>query len=128
MAIDTRRIRRYRSQSLRLLGDALDHTRTGRWSRAEDLLWGSLTQAIKGVALARGLELEGDEAVRSFASELGEESRDRRLRNGFERLHSYGEIVQGVRDSRARVDRLYPILEDITNAVELLWDMVRVDE
>ena len=72
--------------------------------------------------------MEGDEAVRAFASELGEESRDRRLRNGFDRLHSYGEIVQGVRDSRARVDRLYPILEDITNAVELLWDMVRVDE
>ncbi len=128
MAIDTRRIRRYRSQSLRLLGDALDHVRMGRWSRGEDLLWGSLTQAVKGVALARGLELDGDEAVRAFAEELGEATRDRRLRNGFERLRSFGEIVQGVRDSRARVDRLYPILEDITNAVERLWEMVPVDE
>ena len=128
MAIDIRRIRRYRSQSLRLLGDALEHVRSGRWSRAEDLLWGSLTQAVKGVALARGTELDGDDAVRAFASELGEQGRDRRVRNGFDRLKSFGEVVQGVRDSRARVDRLYPIVEDITNAVESLWDMVPIDE
>ena len=72
MAIDTRRIRRYRDQSLRLLGDSLEHVRSGRWNRAEDLLWGSITQAVKGVALSRGVELDGDEAVRAYAAELGE--------------------------------------------------------
>ena len=127
MAVDTRRIRRYRSQSLRLLEDALAHLRSGRWSRAEDLLWGSLTQAVKGVALSRGVELDGGDAVRAYASELGEDTRDRRVRDGFDRLRSFGEVAQGIRDSRARVDRLFPIFQDISDAVERLWDMAPDD-
>ena len=115
LAIDTRRIRRYRDQSLRLLGDSLEHVRSGRWNRAEDLLWGSLTQAVKGVALSRGVELDGDDAVRTYAAELGEETRDRRIREGFNRLRTFGEVVQGIRDSRTRVDRLF--VEPVSLAV-----------
>ena len=128
MAVDTPRIRRYRSQSLRLLGDAMDQMRGGRWGRAEDLLWGSLTQAIKGVALNNGRELDGDEAVRAYATELGQETRDRRIRDAFDRLASFGDLVQGIRESRSRVDRLYPIIEDVSGAVERLWELVPRDE
>ena len=50
---DEDRLLRYRSQSLRLLRDAIEEIRAGRWERCEELLWGSLTQAVKGVALGR---------------------------------------------------------------------------
>ena len=124
MPVDNSRIRRYRTQSLRMLDSALGQMRGGRWSHSEDLLWGSLTLAIKGVALSRGQQLEGDEAVRDYASQLGQERRDRRIREVFNQLASFGESVQKVRESRSRIDRLFSVLDDVTSAVERLWDMV----
>ena len=127
MPVDARRIRRYRSQSLRLLDDALENLRAGRWSRAEDLLWGSLTQAVKGLALSRGVELDSDDAVREYAAAVGRETRDSRVRDSFDRLRLFGEVSQGIRDSRTRVDRLFPIFQDINDAVARLWDMAPDD-
>ena len=60
MATETARINRYRSQSLRLLDNALGDMRGGRWAQSEDLLWGSLTLAVKAVALSRGQSLNDD--------------------------------------------------------------------
>ena len=128
MAVDTQRIRRYRSQSLRLLDSALSQMRSGQWAHSEDLLWGSITLAVKAVALTRGVTLEGDEAVREYAGQLGRETRDRRIRESYEKLVSFSDLVERVRDSRARVDHLFNVLDDVTSAVERLWDMVPVDE
>ena len=127
MAIDTTRINRYRSQSLRLLDNALGDMRGGRWAQSEDLLWGSLTLAVKAVALSRGQELDGDQAVREYAEQLGQERRDKRIRESFDRLASFGESLQSIRESRGRLDRLFSILDDVTSAVEQLWDLVPVE-
>ena len=128
MAVDTSRINRYRSQSLRLLDSALEQMRAGRWERAEDLMWGSLSLAVKGVALSRGQDLEGDEAVQAYATQVGQERRDRRIREAFSQLSTFGDTVTRVRDSRARVDHLFRILEDVMAAVERLWDTVLQDD
>ena len=127
MAIDTTRINRYRSQSLRLLDNALGDMRGGRWAQSEDLLWGSLTLAVKAVALSRSHELDGDQAVREYAEQLGQERRDKRIRESFDRLASFGESLQSIRESRGRLDRLFSILDDVTSAVEQLWDLVPVE-
>ena len=120
---DEDRLLRYRGQSLRLLQDAMDEIRQGRWERCEELLWGSLTLAVKGVALGRGRELDGLKAVEDFALELGQENRDRRIRESFTKLASFGETAEKVRESRIRADHLVATLEDVTGAVEQLWDM-----
>ena len=120
---DEDRLLRYRGQSLRLLQDAMDEIRQGRWERCEELLWGSLTLAVKGVALGRGRELDGLKAVEDFALELGQENRDRRIRESFTKLASFGETAEKVRESRIRADHLVATLEDVTGAVEKLWDM-----
>ena len=120
---DEDRLLRYRGQSLRLLQDAMDEIRKGRWDRCEELLWGSLTLAVKGVALGRRRELEGLKAVEEFALELGQENRDRRIREAFTKLASFGETAEKVRESRIRADHLVATLEDVTGAVEKLWDM-----
>ena len=120
---DQDRIVRYRGQSLRLLQDAMDEIRGGRWGRCEELLWGSLTLAVKGVALGRSQELDGLKAVEDYAKALGDENRDRRIREAFLKLSSFGEVAEKVRESRIRADHLVQTLEDVTGAVERLWDM-----
>ena len=90
---DEDRLLRYRGQSLRLLQDAMDEIRASRWDRCEELLWGSLTLAVKGVALGQGKELDGLKAVESYALELGQEYHDRRIRESFTKLSSFGETA-----------------------------------
>ena len=127
MALDTQRLDRYRKQSVNLLQSALQQIKQGHWTRSEDLLWGSLTLAVKGVALSRGEQLTNDEAVREYASRLGHEQRDRRLREAFTQLSNFGESVERLRESRFRVDRIIPMLEDVSSAIERLWEMVPAD-
>ena len=119
-----RKIQRYRSQSLRLLDSAFVEMRLGRWMRSEELIWGSLTLAIKGVALSRGEEVERDEAVRLYAARLGKEHRDRRIREAFTQLSAFSETVDQLLESRSRVDYLFLQLDDVSAAVERLWELV----
>ena len=122
------RIQRYRQQSLRLLDSALTEMRSGRWLRSEELLWGSLTLAVKAVGLTRGDEIEGDKAVQEYAFRLGQQHRDRRIREAFKQLSGFSDTVDRVRESRSRMDYLFLILDDISSAVERLWELVPVPE
>ena len=117
------RLVRYRGQSLRLLQDAMEEIQGRRWLRCEELLWGSLTLAVKGVALGRGKDLDGLKAVEEYAQELGQENRDRRIRDAFTKLATFSDTAERVRESRIRSDLLVTILEDVTGAVEKLWDL-----
>ena len=119
-----RKIQRYRSQSLRLLDSAFGEMRSGRWMRSEELIWGSLTLAVKGVALSQGEEVDGEEAVKLYAARLGKEHRDRRIREAFTQLSAFSETVDQVRESRSRVDYLFLQLDDISAAVERLLELV----
>ena len=122
-----RKIQRYRNQSLRLLDSAFGEMRSGRWIRSEELIWGSLTLAVKGVALSQGDEVEGDEVVRLYAAQLGKKHRDRRIREAFTQLSSFSETIDLVRESRSRVDYLFLQLDDVSAAVERLWELVSND-
>ncbi len=115
------RIRRYRNQSISLLQTAFQELRHGRWSRSEELLWGSLTLAVKGAALSRGDVLQDQDEIQAYAVALGRERRDRRIREAFTQLSSFSDAADRVRDSRYRVDRLTMMLEDLSAAVEQLW-------
>ena len=121
---ETKRLIRYHGQSLRLLRDSMDLIREGRWRRCEDLLWGSLTLAVKGVALSRGDEPDGRQAVERYAVMLGNEHRDRRIRDAFSKLASFPDAVERVSESRSRVNHLVTVLEDVTGAVERLWELL----
>ena len=120
---DEDRMVRYRGQSLRLLQDAMEEIRGGRWDRCEELLWGSLTLAVRGVALGRGQELDGLKAVEEYAKKIGDENRDRRIREAFTKLGAFAETAEKVREARIRADHLVQTLEDVTGAVERLWDL-----
>ena len=108
--------------------DAVAEARSGRWARVEDLMWGSLTLAVKGVALSRGLELDGDDEVREYAAQLGGELRDRRIREAFGRIADFAQTAQRTRRSRYGADRTAAMLEDVAAAIRRLWDLAPADE
>ena len=120
---DAARLLRYNGQSLRLLTDALNEARQGRWLRCEELLWGALTLAVKGIALTRGEELDEQRAVEEYARGLGSSLRDRRIRDAFSKVASFADTADRVRESHARADSLVAALEDVASAVERLWDL-----
>ena len=122
------RLTRYHGQSVRLLHDAIGEARQNRWLRCEELLWGSVTLAVKGVALTRGDEPDGREAVERYARKLGRQQNDRRIRDAFSRLNSFADAADRARESRGDAQRLVAILEDVTAAVERLWAMLPLAE
>ena len=128
MTTEDPRIPRYRSQSFQYLQNAYAELRRGRWSRSEELLWGSVTLAVKGAALSRGDNLVDQEEIQAYATKLGQEWHDRRVRDAFSQISKFAEGAQRVRESRYRVDRLSIILDDLSSAVEHLWSMVDTDE
>ena len=122
------RLARYHGQSVRFLRDAMNEARQSRWLRCEELLWGSATLAVKGVALTRGDEVDDRRAVEEYAQGLGREINDRRIRDAFSRLNSFADAADRVRESRAGAQHLIAVLEDVTSAVEKLWDMLPMDD
>ena len=122
------RLTRYHGQSVRLLRDAMNEARQSRWLRCEELLWGSVTLAVRGVALSRGDEVNDRQAVEQYAQSLGRERNDRRIRDAFTRLSTFADAADRMRESRGGAQQLIAILEDVTSAVERLWDMLPIDE
>ena len=122
------RLTRYHGQSVRFLRDAMNEARQSRWLRCEELLWGSATLAVKGVALSRGDDVDSRQSIEEYAQSLGRESNDRRVRDAFSRLNSFAEAADRVRESRAGAQHLIAILEDVTSAIERLWDMLPFDQ
>ena len=117
-------IERYRQQSVRLLDNAFSQMRKGRWNQSEELVWGSLTLAVKAVALSRGRALDGIQEIQDYAQELGRERKDRRIGEAFKQLSSFSDLIDRVRESSARIDYLFVALDDVGDAVERLWNMV----
>ena len=122
------RLARYHDQSVRLLRDAMDEARQARWLRCEELLWGSATLAVKSVALSLGNEVDDRQAVEQYAAALGREHNDRRIRDVFSRLSGFADATDRARESRSGGRQIVAILEDVTSAVERLWEMLPLDE
>jgi hypothetical protein len=106
----------------------MNEARQARWLRTEELLWGSVTLAVKSVALIRGDEVGDRKSVEEYAQALGLEHSDRRIRDAFSRLSTFADAADRMRDSRGGAQQLISILEDVTSAVEKLWDLVPLNE
>ena len=114
------RLARHRSQARRLLDDGQQAMRRGRWSQAEELLWGSLTAAVRGVALWHGAPADSADARRDFLHRLGEQEQDRYIRDAYDHLAAFAETAERVRDRAIRVDYLYIAVDNLTETIERL--------
>ena len=111
---------RHRSRSLRLLESAHDAMRRGRWNEAEDLLWGSLVSAARAVALWHGAPADDNAALRTFLRRLGQQERDRHIRDAFDHLSAFADAAARVRERRSRVDYLFLAMDDLAESIERL--------
>lgn len=114
------RLNRYRSQALRLQESAHVAMQRGQWSQAEELIWGSLVAASRGVALWYGEETGDDAALKAFVRKVGEEEKDRYIRDAFDHLSALAEAAERVRDRRTRVDYLIMAMDDLDEGIDRL--------
>ena len=92
--------------------------RRGRWNQAEELLWGSLTTAARGLALFHRAPADTDDQLRAFLNQFGDRQRDRYIRDAYDHLAALSDIAQRVRDRALRVDHLYITMDDLAQAIE----------
>ena len=120
------RLARHRTQAQRLLEAAQAAMQRGRWTQSEELLWGSLTAAVKGVALWHGAPADAatDAARRDFLHRLGEQQRDRYIRDAFDHLSAFANAAEQVRERRRRVDYLFLAMDDLTEAIHRLLALI----
>ena len=55
-------------------------------------------------------------------------TQNRRIREAFKQLSGFSDTVDRVRESRSRMDYLFLILDDVSSAVERLWELVPAPE
>ena len=120
------RLARHRTQAQRLLEAAQAAMQRGRWTQSEELLWGSLTAAVKGVALWHGAPADAatDAARRDFLHRLGQQQRDRYIRDAFDHLSAFANAAEQVRERRRRVDYLFLAMDDLTEAIHRLLALI----
>ena len=122
------RLARYRSRAVRLLDSAQTAMTRGQWSQSEELLWGSLVAATRGVALWHGEPFDSDDALRDFVRRLGTQEQDRYIRDAFDHLSALTDAAERVRERRSRVDYLFLAMDDVTEAVERLVTRIPVGD
>ena len=120
-----RQVKRYHGLSRRYIDNAMVEVACGRWKPAEDLLWGSVVAAVKAVAWSRREPLHDNTEVEQYTRSLGQEMKDRRIRDAFNRLSGYATMFDRLYDSpRENTRRLVMDVEEIASAVQRLWRLL----
>jgi hypothetical protein len=114
------RLTRYRDQALRLQESARVAMQRGQWSQAEELIWGSLVAASRGVALWYGEDTSDDTKLKEFVRRVGEEENDRYIRDAFDHLSALADTAERVRERRTRVDYLILAMDDLDEGIDRL--------
>ncbi len=114
------RLARYRNQAIRLQESAHVAMQRGQWSQAEDLIWGSLVAASRGVALWYGEDASDDARLKEFVKRVGEEEKDRYIRDAFDHLSALADAAERVRERRTRVDYLILAMDDLDEGIDRL--------
>ena len=114
------RLARYRNQAVRLQQSAHVAMQRGQWTQAEDLIWGSLVAASRGVALWYGEDVSDDARLKAFVKRVGEEEKDRYIRDAFDHLSALADAAERVRERRTRVDYLILAMDDLDEAIDRL--------
>lgn len=101
-------LKRYVSNSLHYLENALLLLQKGEAGKAGELLWGSVAEALQAVAAYQGKHLANHRSLRYFAAALAKELDDPTITDGFQRaefLHgNFYEVDLEVRDVALAVE------------------------
>ena len=101
-------IRKHIDQSDHYFRNALGAIEAGSTEKASELLWGSITQALKAVAARKGTELNSHGELRKYAGDLAKELEDESILRDFSDAESLHRNFYNLRFK----------LEDITDRVD----------
>jgi len=83
-----KQVEKHKAQSIHYLKNALHFIEAGDAEKASEFLWGSMAQAIKAVALSKGIRLRSHQKLREYVIELARYCKDMDIKNTFDRAQS----------------------------------------
>jgi hypothetical protein len=87
LALDAKvKVEKYAAQSLHYLRNASKFIDTGDSAKASEFLWGSLVEALKALALSKGIRLEKHREIWNYVESLTKELEDKNIYDVF--LHA----------------------------------------
>jgi hypothetical protein len=111
------KVKKYAGQSQHYLLNASKFIDAGDSEKASEFLWGSLAEALKALALSRGIQLKKHWEIWNYVENLTKELEDKSIYDAFRHAHDLhinfyesGIELRGVRrmaeDIRMTVDKL----------------------
>ncbi len=119
----SKRVKKHKSQSIHYYENALRSIEAGDAEKASEFLWGSVSQAVKALAMHRGIELRSHQRIRSYVMEVAKALQDESIKHSFDvaqSLHSnfyesglsLEDVVMGAEDAKQLVARLFSLIPD----------------
>jgi len=116
-----KKVNKFKNQSIHYFENAVRLIEAGHAEKASELLWGTVSQALKAVAASRDIELRSHRQIRDYAMELSRTLRDESIRQAFisaQSLHSnfyesgllLEDVVMGADDAKKLVAKLFELI------------------
>ena len=120
--MDTKgKVKKYASQSLRYLKNASKFIDAGNSDKASEFLWGSMAEALKALALSRGIPLKNHREIWNYAESLPKELGDKSVYDAF--LHA-NFLHTNFYESELELKDVRRMAEDIRIAVGKLLSLI----
>ena len=117
------RAEKYKNQSKRYFDNAIRLIEAGEAEKAGELLWGSLSQAIKAVAASNSRELRTHDDIRAYTLELTRKMEDEGIWYAFitaqflhSRFYETGLNIEDVKLGAETIRRILDRLRSISSA------------
>ena len=114
-------VEKYARQSLTYLRNASKFVDAGDSEKASEFLWGSMAQAIKAVAAAKGVTFRKHRLLWEYAETLANELEDKSIYDSF--LHAYS-LHSNFYESDLELKDVRRIAEDVKVAVGKLLSRI----
>ena len=120
--MDTKaKVEKYAGQSLHYLKNASKFIDAGDSDKASEFLWGSMAEALKALALSRGIHLKNHRKIWDYAESLPKELGDKSIYDAF--LHA-NFLHTNFYESELEIKDVRRMAEDIRVAVGKLLSLI----
>ena len=112
--------RKYKAQSIHYLENAFNYIEAGDPQKASEFLWGSIAEALKAVAQAKGIELRGHDLLRHYARELAKKQEDATIYEVFRKAES---LHRNFYELGTELEEVYILAAEIRATVDKLLSL-----
>lgn len=112
---------KYETQSIHYLENAFSFLRGGDVEKASEFLWGSIAEAIKAVAVSKGIVLESHDELRTYTRELAKALGDKSIWDAFYHANS---LHSNFYESRLKLEEVDLFAQEVRAAVGKLFRLL----